>query len=90
MGLFVIERNFLEGLDPDALDDDQIKAVNDEVGVKWVLSFLSADKRKTYCLYEAPNAEAIRESAARLGVPADAITAVEEIGPMADAFPTPD
>ena len=89
MGLFVIERNFLEGLDPDALDDDQIRAVNDEVGVKWVLSFLSADRRKTYCLYEAPNADAIRESAARLGVPADAVTPVEEIGPMADAFPTP-
>ena len=63
MGLFVIERNFVEDLDPDALDDEGIKLVNDEVGVKWVLSFLSTDKRKTYCLYEAPNAEAIREVA---------------------------
>ena len=89
MGLYVIERNFLEDLDPDALDNDAIKAVNDEVGVTWVLSFLSADKRKTYCLYEAPNAEAIRESAARLGIPADAVVPVDEIGPMADAFPTP-
>lgn len=89
MGLFVIERNFLEELDPDALDNEGIKAVNDEVGVKWVLSFLSADKRKTYCLYEAPNAEAIRESAARLGIPADAVIAVEEIGPMAESFPAP-
>lgn len=89
MGLFVIERNFLEDLDPDALDNDAIKAVNDEVGVSWVLSFLSADKRKTYCLYEAPNVEAIRESAARLGIPADAVVSVDEIGPMAAQFPTP-
>ena len=69
MGLYVIERNFLEDLDPDALDTAGIRLVNDDVGVKWILSFLSADKRKTYCLYEAPNAEAIREAAVRLGAP---------------------
>lgn len=89
MGLYVIERNFAENLDPDALDDEGIKLVNDEVGVKWVLSFLSADKRKTYCLYEAPNPEAIREAAARLGVPADVVTPVEEFGPMAADLPAP-
>jgi hypothetical protein len=89
VGLYVIERNFLEGLDPDALDDAEIKAVNVDVGVKWVLSFLSADQRKTYCLYEAPNAEAIREAAARLGIPADAIVEVDQIGPMAGQFPSP-
>ncbi|HAS10847.1 MAG TPA: DUF4242 domain-containing protein [Acidimicrobiaceae bacterium] len=88
MGLYVIERTFLEGLDPDALDEDEIKLVNDDVGVKWILSFLSADKRRTYCLYEAPNPEALREAAARLGIPADAVVAVEEIGPMADRFPS--
>lgn len=87
MGLYVIERNFLDGLDPDAIDDDEIKSVNDDVGVKWVVSFLSADKRRTYCLYEAPNAEAIREAAARLGIPADAVVPVDEIGPMADQVP---
>lgn len=88
MGLYVIERHFLEGLDPDALDDDEIALVNDEVGVRWILSFLSADKRKTYCLYEAPNPESLREAAARLGIPADAIVAVDRIGPMADRFPS--
>ena len=88
MGLYVIERNFLEGLDPDALDDDAIKLVNDDVGVRWILSFLSADKRRTYCLYEAPNPESLREAAARLGIPADAVIAVEEFGPMAAQFPS--
>lgn len=88
MGLYVIERNFLEGLDPDAIDDAEIRLVNDDVGVSWILSFLSADKRKTFCLYEAPNAEAIREAAARVGIPADVVTPVEEIGPMAAAFPS--
>lgn len=86
MALYVIERSFLDGLDPDALDDDHIRAINDEVGVRWILSFLSADHRKTYCLYEAPNPESIREAAARLGIPADAVVAVEEIGPEAGSF----
>jgi hypothetical protein len=50
-------------------------------------SFLSADKRKTYCLYEAPNAEAIRAAARRLGVPADTIVEVgAEVGPYAAAI----
>jgi len=40
-----------------------IKQVNDEIGIQWLFSFLSADKRKTYCLYEAPNPEAIRAAA---------------------------
>ena len=47
----------------------------------WVYSFLSADKKKTYCLYEAPNPEAIREAAARLGIPADVIIAVDQRRP---------
>ena len=85
MTLFVIERNLAEQLDVDALDRAGIKAVNDEIGVRWVYSFLSADKKKTYCLYEAPSAEAIREAAARLGVPADVVVAVEQIGPLTNA-----
>jgi hypothetical protein len=87
MGLYIIERNFVDGLDTDSLDEDGIKAINDDVAIRWILSFLSADKRKTYCLYEAPNAEAIREAAARIGIPADAVIAVGEIGPMAGMFP---
>ena len=47
------------------------KYVNE--GVRWLHSFLSADKRKTYCLYEAPSAEAIRRAAARAGLPADVV-----------------
>jgi hypothetical protein len=82
MPLFVIERNFAEQLDPDALDYAGIRLVNDDSGVRWVYSFLSADKKKTYCLYEAPNPEALIEAAARLGIPADVIVAVEQFGPV--------
>ena len=83
MPLYVIERNFAEQLDNESLDRAGIKLVNDDVGIRWVYSFLSADKKKTYCLYEAPNPEAIREAAARLGIPADEIVPVEQIDPVA-------
>jgi hypothetical protein len=89
MPLFLIERNFAEALegDPDPETAATIKQVNDEIGVQWLFSFLSADKRKTYCLYEAPNPEAIHVAARRLGVPADTIVEVgSEIGPLAAAI----
>jgi hypothetical protein len=46
-----------------------------------LISFLTADKRKTYCLYEANNMEAIREAARRAHVPADEIIEVTEHRP---------
>ena len=56
--------------------------INEEVGVKWLYSFLSLDKKKTYCLYEAPNAEAVREAARRAKVPADTVIQVDApVGP---------
>ena len=85
MALFVIERNFAEQLDLEKMDREGIRLVNDDVGIRWVYSFLSADKKKTYCLYEAPNPEAIIQAAARLGIPADVIVPVEQFGPVAVA-----
>jgi hypothetical protein len=83
MPLFLIERNFAEQLDltPDAAAG--VKLVNDDVGVHWLYSFLSADKKKTYCLYEAATAEAVREAARRAGLPADVVVEVSELRPEA-------
>jgi Protein of unknown function (DUF4242) len=81
MPLFVIERNFAEQLEVTRDGVTQVDLVNAEVGVSWVFSFLSMDKRKTYCLYEAPNAEAIREAARRANIPADVIVEVNELRP---------
>ena len=60
MPRFLIERNFAEQLVITKDDAEQVRKINDDEGVKWLFSFLSPDKRKTYCLYEAPSAEAIR------------------------------
>ena len=77
MPMFLIERNFAEQLEVTADAAAKVVNINDEVGVHWLYSFLSADKRKTYCLYEALSMEAIREAARRAGIPADVIIEVD-------------
>jgi Protein of unknown function (DUF4242) len=74
--IFVVERNYAEQLEPSIDVADGITRINAEEGVRWLYSFLSADKRKTYCLYEAPSPEAIRTAAARAGLPADVVVEV--------------
>ena len=81
MPRFMIERNFAERLEMTKEGTDRVNRINDEEGVKWLLTFLSADKRKTYCLYEAESAEAIRSAARRNDIPADVIIQVDEITP---------
>ena len=81
MPLFLVERSFAEDVVLTDADAAHIRHINDEIGIQWLYSFLSADKRKTYCLYEAPNADAIRVAARRLDVPADAVIPVSELRP---------
>lgn len=73
MPVFMVERQFAEQLDVQPETAVEINVVNDDSGVRWLSSFLSADKRKTFCLYEADDLEAIRTAAVRAGLPADAI-----------------
>jgi uncharacterized protein DUF4242 len=81
MPRFLIERNFAEAIEVTKERTDRVRKINDEEGIRWLFSFLSPDKRKTYCLYEAPNSEAIRIAARRLNVPADVIIEVSEVSP---------
>ena len=73
MALFMIERNFAAALNASPADLKAVVEINNQSGVKWLYSFLSADKRKTYCLYEAESGDAIREAARRAGLPADIV-----------------
>ena len=81
MPLYLIERNFAEKLELNADGVVAVNKINGDVGVNWLFSFLSADKRKTYCLYEAKDPEAIREAARRANIPADVIVEVSEVNP---------
>jgi hypothetical protein len=76
MPLFMIERSFAEQLQLTTDDVTLIEEVNADEGVQWLFSFLSADRRRTYCLYEAPSADAIVAAAQRANLPSDAVVEV--------------
>ena len=77
MPLYVIERTFAEQLELSGDDVKLIEEINADEGVRWLFSFLSADRRRTYCLYEAPSPDAIMAAARRANIPADEIVEVE-------------
>ena len=88
MPIYLIERNFAEQLEVTPEDAAEVNQINDEESVRWLISFLSVDKKKTFCLYEASSAEAIREAARRSGIPADAIIEIgDEIFPSGATHP---
>jgi hypothetical protein len=83
MALYMIERGFADQLDLTDHDVELIEEVNGGEGVRWLFSFLSADRHRTYCLYEAPSSDAILTAAKKANVPADVIV---EVGPGTPQF----
>jgi hypothetical protein len=86
MPRFMVERTFPDGLHvPQDSNGSQacltVVGRNAEDGVTWVHSYVSADKKKTYCIYDGPNEAAIRAAATKNGLPIDAITAVSVLDP---------
>ncbi len=86
MPRYVVERTFPNGLHI-PVDADGAKRClgvvvrNGFDGVTWVSSYVSEDKGKTFCVYDAPTPEAIRKTAARNGLPVDRITQVSVLDP---------
>ncbi len=78
MPLFVIERSYAKRVEPYLGAFEELNEINENEGVRWVYSVRSLDRRKTYCLYEAPNAELILSAAAAAGLSADNV--VEVVG----------
>jgi hypothetical protein len=79
MPVYMIERTFAEQLDMTSDDVTLLEEINADEGVRWLFSFLSADRHRSYCLYEAPSPDAIIAAAARAGIPADVVTEVNRI-----------
>jgi hypothetical protein len=83
MPLYMIARSFAEQLDLTTADVELIDEINGGVeGVRWLFSFLSADRRRTYCLYEAPSPDAIIAAARRADLPADVVVEVSAAAPQ--------
>jgi len=54
---------------------------NAQDGVTWVQSYVTGDKRKTFCIYDGPTPDAVRSAAQRNGLPVDRITPVSVLDP---------
>jgi hypothetical protein len=86
MPRYMVQRVFSDGLHIpiDNRGAEKCRAVierNAEEGVTWVSSFVSQDKTRSFCIYDAPNPEAIRKTAARNELPVDRITRVTVLDP---------
>jgi hypothetical protein len=82
----MVERTFPDGLHiPTNTDGSQacltVVGKNARSGVTWVHSYVTADKKKTFCIYDGPNEAAIREAAKQNGLPVDSVTAVSVLDP---------
>ena len=87
MPRYVIERTFPDGLGlpvsaEGAASSRAICKNNGDEGVHWVHSYVSTDKKTTYCVYDGPSPDAIRRAAQRNGLPVDRITEVRVLDPF--------
>jgi len=81
MPLFLVERTFAEAAELTSAQARALMEINADAGVSWLFSFLRADRKKTYCLYEAPSADLIYAAARRAGLPIDAVVEVTQQRP---------
>jgi hypothetical protein len=86
MSRYLVERSFPDGLAIPVSDGGAeicrgVIERNADHGVTWVHSYVSADKRKTFCVYDAPTPEAVRRTAALNELPVDSITEVRVLDP---------
>lgn len=83
---YLVERTFPDKLNV-PIDADGAAACaligqrNADLNVTWVQSFVNEDKTKTFCIYDGPSPEAIRQVAQRNGLPVDRITKVSVLDP---------
>ncbi len=86
MTRYLVERTFPDGLN---IPVDNVGANvcltvignNAQDGVTWVHSYVTGDKRKTFCIYDAPTAEDIYSAARRNNLPVDSVTPVRVLDP---------
>ncbi len=86
MPRYIVERTFADGLHI-PIDAEGAKVCltvvdrNADEGVTWVHSYVTDGKEKTFCVYDAPNPEAIRKVAGKNSLPVDKITQVSVLDP---------
>jgi hypothetical protein len=83
---YLVERSFPNGLEiPVNMEGSKmclnVVSTNAEDNVTWIHSYVTMDKKKTFCIYDAPSPEAIKKAAKKNGLPVDNITEVSVLDP---------
>jgi len=83
---YLVERSFPKGLEiPVNMEGSKIclnvVSTNAQDNVTWIHSYVTMDKKKTFCIYDAPSPDAIRKAAGKNGLPVDNITEVSVLDP---------
>jgi hypothetical protein len=86
MSRYLVQRSFPDGLEISVSHGgtEICRAIverNADHGVTWVHSYVSADKRTTFCIYDAPDPESVRRTAGLNELPVDRITEVRVLDP---------
>lgn len=86
MPRYIVERTFPDGLAIPVTEQGAntcllVVGNNAKDGVTWVHSYVTGDKSKTFCVYDAPSPDAVRSAAKRNGLPVDSITEVRVLDP---------
>ncbi len=86
MPRYMVERTFPDGLEVPVNEQGAnallgIVNQNADQGVTWVHSYVSDDKRKTFCIYDGPDPESIRKAASCNSLPVDRIVKVSVLDP---------
>ena len=86
MAMFLVERDFSDEVNMSPEDLKQIKQITNGLGADWLYTFLSVDRKKSYCLYEASDADQLLEHAKVVGLPLNSIVEVSRMWPEGAEF----
>ncbi len=86
MPRYLVLRSFADGLNIPADErgaEECLKVVANNIldEVTWIRSFVTGDRKKSFCLYDAPSPEALRRAARRNNLPVDLIIEVSVLEP---------
>jgi hypothetical protein len=86
MPRYLVQRTFPQGLQipvtaAGARACATVVANNAENGVTWVHSYVSEDRCKTFCIYDAPSVDAVYAAARRNSMAVDSIQPVTVLDP---------
>lgn len=86
MPRYLVERHFPQELEIPLNETGaalcrQVVANNSEEGVTWLHSYATADRKRTFCIYDGPTPEAIRRAAVQNRLPITQITEVRVLEP---------